>query len=67
MSGIQVRDDLVIPKGTLIHVNGIPFELRDDTTVIGTQANLDGIGVDSAKAGGCGHTRQLRLQAHERA
>ena len=46
MSSTEIRDDLVIPKGTLIHVKGIPFELRDDTTVIGTQANLDGIDLD---------------------
>lgn len=54
MSDIQVRDDLVIRKGTLIRVKGIPFVLREDTAVIGTQANLDGIDVDSAQTGGSG-------------
>ncbi|MFX4154257.1 hypothetical protein ACOL23_04860 [Aliarcobacter butzleri] len=34
-------ENIVVPKGTLIHINGIPFELPEDTTVLGLQSNLD--------------------------
>ncbi|MFW3325350.1 hypothetical protein ACN9JZ_03500 [Aliarcobacter butzleri] len=31
---------LTISKGTLIHINGIPFELSEDAKVLGLQSNL---------------------------
>ncbi len=34
-------ETLTISKGTLIHINGIPFELSKDTKVMGLQSNLD--------------------------
>lgn len=34
-------ENVVVPKGTLIHINGIPFELPEDTTVLGLQSNLE--------------------------
>lgn len=34
-------ENIVVPKGTLIHINGIPFELSQDTNVLGLQSNLE--------------------------
>ncbi|OCL99546.1 hypothetical protein AAX29_00587 [Aliarcobacter thereius] len=34
-------EELIISKGTIIHLNGIPFELSQDTNVLGLQSNLD--------------------------
>ena len=34
-------ENVVVPKGTLIHLNGIPFELPEDTTVLGLESNLE--------------------------
>lgn len=34
-------EELTIPKGTVIHLRGIPFELPEDTKVLGLQSNLD--------------------------
>lgn len=33
--------ELIIPKGTLIHVGGFPFELLRETKVIGRKENMD--------------------------
>lgn len=40
--GRQLRDVLVLPAGTLIHVNGMPFRLRERTLVFGREENLRG-------------------------
>lgn len=32
---------LNIKKGTIIKIQGIPFELKDDTEVFGLQTNLE--------------------------
>ena len=32
-------ETIVIPKGTLIHLNGIPFRLKGDTKVLGLMSN----------------------------
>lgn len=34
-------EELTISKGTIIHLNSIPFELSEDTKVFGLQSNLD--------------------------
>lgn len=34
-------EKLTIPKGTIIHLRGIPFELPEDTKALGLQNNLD--------------------------
>lgn len=34
-------EELILKKGTIIHLHGIPFELPEDTTVLGLQSNLD--------------------------
>ncbi len=31
---------MVIEKGTVIHLNGIPFKLSEDTQVLGNDENL---------------------------
>ena len=37
----ELRDDLVIPQGTTIKFNGVPFSLISDTKVEGLEANLE--------------------------
>lgn len=37
----SLRDDLVIPAGTTIKFNGVPFSLISDTNVQGLEANLE--------------------------
>lgn len=37
----ELCDDLVIPKGTIIKFNGVPFSLVLDTQVQGLKANLE--------------------------
>ena len=32
--------DMVIEKGTVIHLNGIPFKLSEDTQVLGSDESL---------------------------
>lgn len=44
-------EELTIPKGTVIHLRGIPFELPEDTKVLGLQSNLDLANQESLK--GC--------------
>ncbi|WP_323669131.1 hypothetical protein [Aliarcobacter butzleri] len=34
-------EELTISKGTIIHLNSIPFELSEDTKVLGLQSNLE--------------------------
>lgn len=34
-------EELTISKGTIIHLNGIPFELSKDTDVLGLKDNLN--------------------------
>lgn len=36
-----LSDDLVIPEGTTIKFNGIPFTLMSDTKVQGFESNLE--------------------------
>lgn len=33
-------DRIQIPKGTLIHIEGMPFSLESDTVVLGVATNL---------------------------
>ena len=33
-------DEIKFLKGRLIHINGIPFELKEDTIVLGNKKNL---------------------------
>lgn len=33
--------ELIIPKGTIVHVGGFPFTLLCDTKVIGRKENMD--------------------------
>ena len=32
-------DSILIPKGTLIHIDGMPFEIKEDTYVLGIAEN----------------------------
>lgn len=34
-------ETVTLPKGTIVKFQGIPFELPEDTPVIGTQKNLE--------------------------
>jgi len=34
-------EKLIAPKGTIIQINGFPFELPQDTNILGLQENLD--------------------------
>ena len=34
------QHEVVIPAGTLIHVGGLPFQIKTDTTVYGRESNL---------------------------
>lgn len=34
-------EELTIPKGTVIHLKGIPFELPEDTKVLGLKSNFE--------------------------
>lgn len=34
------RNEVTIPAGTLIHVGGLPFEIKEDTRVYGSAENL---------------------------
>ena len=34
-------EELTIPKGTVIHLRSIPFELPEDTKVLGLKSNLE--------------------------
>lgn len=36
-----LRDDLVIPSGTIIKFKGVPFALMSDTKVQGLESNLE--------------------------
>lgn len=36
----QELEELTIPKGTIVKINGIPFELPEDTKVLGLESNL---------------------------
>lgn len=36
----KVVDELLIKKGTVIHINGFPFELKNSTIVLGQEENL---------------------------
>lgn len=36
-----IRDDLIIPAGTTIKFNGLPFILISDTKVRGLESNLE--------------------------
>ena len=38
MSEVKI---LIIPKGTTIKINGIPFTLKEDTEVYGLVSNLE--------------------------
>jgi hypothetical protein len=33
-------DEIKIEAGTVIHIHGIPFKLKDDVVVLGREANL---------------------------
>ncbi len=33
-------EKILIPKGTLIHIDGLPFEIKQNTEVLGVKANL---------------------------
>ena len=39
-SQMAERTEVVIPAGTLIHIGGLPFEIKLDTTAYGTAENL---------------------------
>ncbi|WP_180155231.1 hypothetical protein [Acinetobacter sp. YH12045] len=32
-------DQIFVPKGTLIHIDGMPFEIKEDTYVLGFNEN----------------------------
>lgn len=32
-------DQIVVPAGTVVRINGMPFELSADTPMLGTEAN----------------------------
>ena len=32
-------DSILVPKGTLIHIDGMPFEIKEDTYVLGIAEN----------------------------
>jgi hypothetical protein len=34
-------DEISVPEGTLIHIGGIPFRLKEDTVLLGKQANYN--------------------------
>lgn len=34
-------DQIFVPKGTLIHIDGMPFEIKEDTCVLGFSGNAE--------------------------
>lgn len=34
-------DQIFVPKGTLIHIDGMPFEIKEDTYVLGFNENAE--------------------------
>ena len=34
-------DQIFVPKGTLIHIEGMPFEIKEDTYVLGFNGNAE--------------------------
>ncbi len=42
-------DRLIIQKGNVIHWQGIPFELNEDTVVLGNRANVEIASEDTAR------------------
>lgn len=58
-SRTAIRDDLVLPKGTLIHVKSIPFTLIADIVVSGTQANLEATKKDYSVISGSGVSKKF--------
>lgn len=41
MKDVKNLEVLKLDAGTLIHVNGIPFQLTSETDVLGVKSNLD--------------------------
>jgi hypothetical protein len=52
-------DRIVVPKDTVIHIGGLPFQLEQDTTVLGRESNYNLVSTPLAQdmRGHCCQTR----------